>query len=139
MAVAASILCLVLLPTPNDQIAGKTAIAFIVTMAIGYVVTRASLRRFRAIFLEELQAGYATTTFLQGLFWRRSREASGSTWGDDVFGWEWKGLWVLDSHGNVVSAPDPSVDPPGLYPSPNVPGSRELWTGHRWTGVLPDK
>lgn len=48
-------------------------------------------------------------------------------------------LWVLDSKGNVVSAPDLSADPPGLYPSQNIPERRELWTGYRWTGVFPER
>ena len=137
IAVAASILCLILLP--NNRIAGKGAIAYIATLAIGYVVTRASLRRFRAIFLEELQAGYATKTFTQGLFWLPVRGAGRPTWGDDIVGWEWDGLWIFDAQGNVVSSPDPAADPPGLYPSPNIPGDRELWTGYRWTGVFPER
>jgi hypothetical protein len=134
---AATIICLLLMP--DNRVAGKGAIAFFATMAIGYVATRASLRRFRAIFLDELQAGYTTKTFTQGLFWIPRRGAGRKTWGDDVVGWDWDGLWVLDAQGNVISAPDPSADPPGLYPSPHIPGQLELWTGYRWTGAFPER
>ena len=137
VSVAASIMCLFLLP--DGRVAGKGAIAFIATVAMGYVVTRTSLRRFRAVFLNELQAGYATKTLTQGLFWIPRRGSGRPTWGDDVVGWDWAGLWVLGADGNVVSAPDASADPPGLYPSPNIPGRRELWTGYRWTGVFPER
>jgi hypothetical protein len=136
VSVVASILWLFVLAPQDETI---TAITFIATMAVGYVVTHTSLRRFRTIFLDELQAGYATKTLTQRLFWL-PRSASGRpTWGDDVVGWDWAGLWVLDAEGNVVSAPDASADPPGLYPSPNIPGHRELWTGCRWTSVFLER
>ncbi|WP_158630709.1 hypothetical protein [Nocardioides daphniae] len=32
----------------------------------------------------------------------------------------------------MVSPPDPSVLPPGHYPSPNRPGQLEMWTGAAW-------
>lgn len=136
-AATAVIACLVLLP--DHRVAGRGAIAFFATLAVGFLAIRASLHRFRDIFLEELQAGYATKTFTQGLFWMPRGGSGRKTWGDDVVGWDWDGLWVLDGHGNVVSAPDRSVDPPGLYPSPHIPGQLELWTGYRWTGVFPTR
>ncbi len=136
VAVGASILCLLLLP--DSRIEGRGAIVLIVTMMFGFIATRSALDRFRTILVDELQAGYATFTFTQGLFWIPRRSSWRPTWGDDVIGWDWAGLWVLDADGNVVSEPDASVDPPGLYPSPNNPGHRELWTGHRWTGVFPN-
>ena len=136
VSVAASILWLFVLAPQEETI---TAITFIATLAVGYFVTRTSLRRFRAIFLDELQAGYTTKTLTQGLFWIPRSGSGRKTWGDDVVGWDWAGLWVLDAQGNVVSAPDPSADPPGLYPSPNNVGHRELWTGYRWTGVFPER
>jgi hypothetical protein len=135
VAVAVSSLWLFVLAPPDETLAFTVYIA---TLAVGYFVTRASLRRFRAIFLDELQAGYTTKTFTQGLFWI-PRRGTGPRWGDDVVGWDWDGLWVLDTQGDVISAPDLSADPPGLYPSPNIPGSRELWTGYRWTGVFPER
>lgn len=135
VAAAAVIACLVLLP--DGRVAGRGAIAFFAVLAVGFLAVRASLHRFREIFLAELQAGYTTTTFTQGLFWIPGRGSGRRTWGDDVVGWDWDGLWVLDAHGNVVSAPNRAVDPPGLYPSPHRPGQLELWTGHRWTGVFP--
>lgn len=135
VAAAVAIACLVMLP--GGRVAGWGAVAFFAVLAIGYLATRASLHRFRDTFLTELHAGYATTTFTQGLFWIPRRGSGRRTWGDDVVGWNWDGLWVLDVHGNVVSAPDRSLDPPGLYPSPHRPGQLELWTGYRWTGVFP--
>jgi hypothetical protein len=136
-SVVAMIICLISLP--DGRISGVSAIVFGAIVAIGFIVTRTSLRRFRALFLDELQAGYATTTFTQGLFWLPVRGAGRRTWGDDVIGWDWDGLWVLDAEGHVVSGPDLSKDSPGLYPSPNIPGERELWTGYRWTGVFPER
>lgn len=32
------------------------------------------------------------------------------------------------------SKPNPDIDPPGFYPSPNKPENFELWTGSAWTG-----
>lgn len=136
-SVVAMVICLISLA--DNRISGLGAIVFGAIATIGFVVIRASLRRFRALFLDELQAGYATTTFTQGLFWLPVRGAGRRTWGDDVIGWDWDGLWVLDAEGHVVSGPDPSKDPPGLYPSPNVSGQRELWTGYRWTAVFPER
>lgn len=136
VAVAAIIGCLILLP--DNRIAGKYALAFFAVLTVAYVVLRASLRRFRAIFLDELQAGYTTQRFMQGLFWLPRKGGGLKPPVDDVVGWDWSGVWVYDSDGNVVSAPDVSVDPPGLYPSPHIAGTRELWTGYRWTGVYPE-
>lgn len=136
-AVTVWILALFLLPTPNNSITGMTAVILIVLFAIGYFAIRKAVRTFRSILLDELQAGYVTTTFAQGLFWIR-KSGRLFTWADDVVGWDWDGLWVLDSDGNIVSSPNPSVDPPGLYPSPHVPGRRELWTGYVWTSVYFD-
>ncbi len=136
ISVAASILCLFLLP--DRRITGWGAIAYVATVAVGFFATRVSLHRFRTTLLKELQAGYTTKTFSQGLFWFPRRGSGRTTWGDDVDGWDWDGLWVLNGQAQVVSAPDPSVDPPGLYPSPNIIGQRELWTGYRWTGVFPE-
>ena len=137
VALAVWILALFLLPTPNNSITGMTAVVLIVLFAVGYFAIRKALRTFRSTLLDELQAGYVTTTFTQGLFWLRSSRRL-FTWADDVVGWDWDGLWVLDSNGNIVSSPDLSADPPGLYPSPHEPGRRELWTGYVWTSVYFD-
>lgn len=104
--------------------------------AVGIAAVVVAIRRFRRVLLAELAAGYVTTTFHQGLFWVVN--SPGPTWGNDVVGWVWDGVWVLTSAGSVVSGPDPNVDPPGLYPSPNRPGQLELWTGSQWTGVHVD-
>ena len=102
---------------------------------VGIAVVVAAIGRFRRVLLAELAAGYVTTTFHQGLFWFVSRP--GPRVGNDVVGWVWDGVWVLDSSGRVISEPDPDVDPPGFYPSPNRPGRLELWTGAQWVGVHP--
>lgn len=127
------------LPAQDGQMAGSTALATAAVLVVGFIVSRWSLLRFRRAFLAELQAGYVTTTFTQGMFWVGRDPSPRPAGGEDVVGWSWEGLWVLDSSGSVVSEPMTSADPPGLYPSPNVPGERELWTGCRWTGVFPDR
>jgi len=104
--------------------------------AAGVVAVLFAIGRFRRILLAELAAGYVTTTFHQGMFWFVDRP--GARWGNDVVGWVWDGVWVLTSAGTVVSAPDPDVEPPGMYPSPNRPGQLELWTGTQWIGVYAD-
>ena len=134
VATAVWVLFLLALPKQNNSITGWTAVVLSVLLAIGYFAVRKELRTFRSVLLDELQMGYATTTFTQGLFWSRRHEKA-LIWGDDVVGWDWDGLWVLDSRGNVVSEPDLSADPPGIYPSPNKPDQRELWTGYMWTSV----
>lgn len=137
--VGAALAALVGLPKPDGRIAPVTAIVIIVVLACGGFLIRRSLAAFRSKLLEEMQAGYVTTTFEQGGFWLAKRDGSAFAPGRNVLGWDWRGLWVLDPTGRVVSPPDRSVDPPGLYPSPHSPGKRELWTGHQWTFVFPDR
>ena len=108
-------------------------------LTIGGFVTYRALVTFRSRLLEEIQSGYTTTTFQQGGFWLAQRGGSAFSPGRNVQGWDWDGLWVLDSRGEVISSADPSVDPPGLYASPHSPGERELWTGHQWTFIYPDR
>lgn len=103
----------------------------------GIAVVVAAVGRFRRVLLAELAAGYVTTTFHQGLFWFVDRP--GPRVGNDVVGWVWDGVWVLHPSGRVVSPPDPEVDPPGFYPSPNRAGRLELWTGAQWVGVHPEE
>jgi hypothetical protein len=134
-SVVVPILCLIVLPTPGGRIGGTAGAAFAAAVVVGFVAVRQALGRFRAAFLKELNAGYTTTTFDQGLFWLRSRDATDAV-AEDVIGWDWRGVWVLRASGTVVSSPDPSLDPPGLYPSPTVAGRYELWTGCRWSGVF---
>ena len=111
----------------------------IVVLAFGGFMIRRALTSFRSRLLEEIQAGYVTTTFQQGGFWLAHRDGPAFAPGRNVLGWDWRGLWVLDSSGEVVSLPDRAFDPPGLYPSPHVPGERELWTGYQWAFVFPDR
>lgn len=108
------------------MVLGATAAGIVVVTAIG---------RFRRVLLSELAVGYVTNTFHQGLFW--FVDGPGPRVGNPVVGWVWHGVWVLDSSGRVVSEPDPEVEPPGFYPSPNRAGSLELWTGSQWIGVHP--
>lgn len=135
---AAAVLATVLLVPTNGNQATVPGMALILTATIvGVAAIVMSVRRFRRMLLSELAAGYVTTTFHQGLFWLTNRP--GPTVGNDVVGWVWDGVWVIDSSGNVVSSPDPNLDPPGMYPSPNRPDQLELWTGCQWIGVYSDR
>lgn len=138
-SVLVSLVVVALGPSYDGQLELPTAVATVVVLIAGFLVCRALLRRFREAFVAELQAGYVTTTFLQGMFWVRGDSSPRPAGGEDVVGWSWDALWVLAPDGSVRSAPDDEGDPPGLYPSPNAPGERELWTGRRWTGVFPDR
>jgi hypothetical protein len=104
--------------------------------AAGLALVLASIGRFRRVLLAELDAGYVTTTFHQGLFWFGDRP--GPRGPSAVVGWVWDGVWVLSTSGRAVRAPDPDVDPPGFYPSPHETGRLELWTGSQWLGVYRD-
>jgi hypothetical protein len=100
---------------------------------IGLAMIMRNLGRVGERKLEEIAAGYTTIKLEFGDFWI----GEGRRW--SRFGrrppWDYSGLWVLDgATGAVVSEPDRSVDPPGLYPSPNRPGALELWTGVVWSG-----
>lgn len=84
----------------------------------------------------ELERGYTTLVLSYGMFvatadqrWYRTRFR---------VPWDYSGLWVLGNDGHVVTAPNPEVDPPGFYPSPNHRGKFELWTGVGWSGQLRD-
>jgi hypothetical protein len=81
---------------------------------------------------EELHHGYTTFTMLVGAF----KQGSLRTWQGHHHRapWDYRGTWVLDQHGRVLSPPDRSVEPPGFYPSPDKPGALELWTGVVWLG-----
>lgn len=135
----AALMTLVVLPKPEGQIAGVTAIALVVVLAFGGLLIRRALTRFRSQLLDEIQAGYVTTTFQQGGFWLAHRDGPAYAPGRNILAWDWRGLWVLDAAGGVASPADHSIDPPGLYPSPHSKGERELWTGHQWTFVFPDR
>ncbi len=83
--------------------------------------------------LAELDAGYATFRLTYGGFWRtRQKSRPQHTYQEP---WDFRGTWRLSRTGAVEGAPDPSVSPPGFYPSPNRPGSLELWTGAAWGSV----
>ncbi len=78
----------------------------------------------------ELHHGYTTFTMSYGAF----KQGSLRTWQGhrNRPPWDYRGVWVLDPHGRVLSPPDRSVEPPGFYPSPDKPGALELWTGVVW-------
>lgn len=138
VAVAAGVaVTSVLLLSVDGALGGLQLVVFLAVLAVGYVVSRAAVIRFRTLLLGELQAGHTTTTFLQGGFWMRNRQQAGRR-SDAGLGWTWEGLWVLTSAGRVVSTPDRTVDPPGIYPSPYAEGRKEIWTGSEWSGVLVD-
>jgi len=80
------------------------------------------------VFLDELGAGFTTLPLTVGAFWGVNRR-EGANYMEP---WDFRGVWVLDGHGEVRSAPDPAVDPPGLYPSPERPGQLQVWTGRTW-------
>jgi hypothetical protein len=83
--------------------------------------------------VQEFEVGYTTLVMQFGNFgWGEGRRWQGVGRRPP---WDYSGLWVLDGAGRqVISAPDPNVDPPGFYPSPNRRGSLELWTGVVWSG-----
>ena len=137
--VGAVLVTLAALPTPDGRIGVAAAAVLILVMAAGAFMGRRALVSFRSRLLDEIQAGYTSTTFKQGGFWLAHRDGSVFAPGRNVLGWDWLGLWVLDADGAVVSSPDRSTDAPGLYPSPHRSGERELWTGHQWSFVYPDR
>ena len=139
LSVLAALLALAVLPTPERRMPVPTAAALLVVLVIGGLVSRRALVAFRSRLLDELQAGYTTTTFQQGGFWLAHRDGRFDARGWNIVGWDWRGLWVTDGSGGVISTPDRTLDPPGLYPSPHSPGERELWTGFQWTFVYPDR
>lgn len=122
------------LPKDNGTLPPSTLAAFGLVLAVCVVVTWRSLVGFRGVLLRELQAGYVTTTFEQGVFWiGPAGELSRG-----IVSWDWSGIWVLSPGGEVLSSPEGDSDPPGAYPSPHEAGRRELWTGCRWTKFYID-
>lgn len=83
--------------------------------------------------VQEFEAGYTTFAMQYGDIGFGDRRRSGRR--GRLTPWNYAGLWVLDGAArDVVSAPDPSIDPPGYYPSPNRRNVFELWTGAVWSG-----
>jgi predicted secreted protein len=76
---------------------------------------------------DELAAGYTTFVMQFGTF-----RSGGRHW--QTLSWDYRGTWILNQHGAVVSGPDHAFDAPGYYPSPNGQGAYELWTGAAWSG-----
>jgi hypothetical protein len=128
-SVGVAIATLLVLPKDDGALPPGTLVAFLIVLAVGLIATWRSLVGFREALLRELQAGYVTTTFEQGVFWF----GPAGVLSRGVVGWDWSGIWVLEPTGEVVASPRGDTDPPGAYPSPHEPGRRELWTGYRWT------
>ncbi len=85
----------------------------------------------------ELQRGYTTLVLDFGGFWVGEGPLTLS--GDMRAAWDYRGTWHLGHRdGHVIRAPDRSIDPPGMYPSPHRPGQYELWTGATWLGHYAD-
>lgn len=137
-SVTIAIATLLVLPKDDGTLPASTLVAVIVAVAVGVAVTWWALVGFRRALLRELQAGYVTTTFEQGVLWIGVSAYEHSR---GIVGWDWSGVWVLGPNGAVRSSPEGDTDPPGAYPSPHEPGRQELWTGCRWTkfytGPLP--
>lgn len=94
------------------------------------------LRVGRAV-LAELAHGYTTLAFTYVSFRPpRDRDWYQTDW---RVPWDYSGVWVLGPDGRVLSTPQPGVEPPGFFPSPNWPGEFELWSGTGWTGQLATK
>ena len=107
--VALSILCVFLGPL-RDLLGAAALVACLGVLVVGVFPARAALARLRAVFLDELQAGYVTFTFVQGLFWRNGGDDA------DVIGWDWRGLWTLTSDGRVDVRARPLLRPAGPLP-----------------------
>jgi hypothetical protein len=134
-SVALALLTLLVLPTDDGTLPPGTLVALLTVVAAGVSVTWRAVVRFRTVLLTELQAGYVTTTFAQGVLWSGG---GGYKHHRGVIGWDFAGVWVLGPDGQVRSTPEADVDPPGIYPSPHEPGRGELWTGYQWTRFYPD-
>ena len=80
------------------------------------------------VFLDELGAGFTTLPLTVGAFWGVNRHEGANY----MESWDFRGIWVLAGSGKVRSTPDRTVDPPGLYPSPERPGQLQVWTGMIW-------
>jgi hypothetical protein len=86
---------------------------------------------------EEFMHGYTTLVLKYGIF----KSTTDLRWWITNWRipWDYSGLWVLGSDGNLISAPTSDRDPPGFYPSPHRIGHYELWTGCAWAGQYFDK
>lgn len=109
-----------LLPTP--------ALIALFACLFGWVFIsgRLTVRRRDA----ELAAGYITLPVAQ--------VAKGESSNREL--WDFRGTWQLRWNGEVLRAPDRSLDAPGYYPSPSPvqTGRLQLWTGAEWLPQLRD-
>lgn len=75
--------------------------------------------------MDELAAGYITLPVIERYPGRNS-----ASWG--LPAWNYTGTWAFTRSGAIKWAPDPTVDPPGFYPSQNHPERLQLWSGSEW-------
>ncbi|MGY2127452.1 hypothetical protein [Blastococcus sp. SYSU DS0617] len=111
---------------------GGLSVVVLITGLCGFVLVLQRWRQIGPLHLAELEQGYATLVLMFGGFTLgdgRRRPGMGQR-----LPWNYAGVWVLDSSGQVLSAPEPGVEGPGFYPSPTRPGLFELWTGVVWAG-----
>ncbi|MCW2923165.1 MAG: hypothetical protein JWM98_569 [Thermoleophilia bacterium] len=113
----------------------RLVVAVCVLSLVGVVVAFRAWRRVGERNLEEFQHGYTTLQLISGAFgWagfpsREQQRRHGRT-----MPWDYAGVWRLGSDGAVITAPDTTVLPPGLYPSPHRDDAWEIWTGCAWMG-----
>jgi len=127
----------VLLPLLGCPPALLILLSFVMIVgSLGYLVIE--WRKSDLHNLDEMAHGYTTWVLKSGSLavgrrsraWRRSNEETT---------WDYSGVWVLNHTGQkVLSEPDPTVEPPGLYPSPHREGWLELWSGAQWLGIFRD-
>ncbi|WP_433792959.1 hypothetical protein [Actinoplanes sp. CA-252034] len=117
--------------------AGAPGVAVMAAVTLGaalmLLLIRRQLARVGDRLIAEFRHGYATLDWSSGGFW--FGEGHTGITGEVRSPWNLRGLWLLDaSTGAVRRAPIPVGDPPGMYPSPHIPGRWELWTGMEWIG-----
>lgn len=111
---------------------GWTSVLVLVAGLVGFLLALYRWQRVGQHYLAELEHGYTTLVLQFGGFALgdgRRRPGLGRR-----VPWNYAGIWVFTPSGEVLSAPEPGVEPPGFYPSPNRPGAFELWTGAVWAG-----
>lgn len=105
--------------------------ALVVTLGLfGLIIVRVVIMQRRERL--EVAAGYRLVNWRAGTWGRDPDRRFTVGTGMAAAPWDLRGLWFLDEKGQVLAPPDPSVLPPGKYPSPNKPGQLEMWTGTAW-------
>lgn len=105
------------------------ALGIVPVTVVGFLRMVRTLRERERL---EVAAGYRLVEWRAGTWGRDPDGRFAASTGLMAAPWDLRGLWHLDARGDVVAPPDPSVLPPGHYPSPNRPGQLEMWTGAAW-------